>query len=58
MRDLEYPFFFADSDRYDAIADLSTIDYRRLVRILMRARLARSVGIYVPMDKLLQELPL
>jgi hypothetical protein len=58
MRDIEFPFFFADSDRYDAIAALSTIDYRRLVRILMRARLARSVGIHVPLDKLLQESPL
>ena len=58
MRDLEYPFLFRAIDRYDLIAGLSPVDFAELVKILVRARAARVVGISIPMDKLLKGEPI
>lgn len=59
MRDIEHPFYFSNVNPiYARVAALSEVDYRRLVRILVRARLARVVGIYVPIENLLQETPI
>jgi hypothetical protein len=59
MRNIEHPFYFSNVNPiYARVEALEEVDYRRLVRILVRARLARVVGINIPMDKLLQELPI
>ena len=55
---IEAPYSFGRSDIYEQIAGLSQLDYTRLVRILIRARVARPTGIVIPLDKLLAELPI
>ena len=54
---IEHPFAYSDN-LYDRIRALSKVDLACLYRILLRARIARSVGITIPIEKLLMEQPL
>lgn len=58
--DIETPFLFAPetSDLATRVAALPEPDRRQLIYILIRARLARKVGIEIPIETLLAREPL
>lgn len=58
FRTIEWKLSFRQLLQTPDISGLTDEDFARLVRVLIRARFARMIGIVVPMDKLLNEEPI